>query len=199
MSLNSLTVKKFLLTAGLLLVLVQGLWQLPELQDYFFPVDNAELILKRASNECPLIERDLIALSKRVNYLKWFQADHGPDQKVSVARLLSFPLSECIRPLAPEYFWHINITLAQKTRLKIERKLRHLNVLLKSINGDFRVPPSQASPAIPEKPAPVSDSMEQIQQFKNQCLSYNDKLNELTKQLAWLENNGYKNQSALYK
>jgi len=193
MSLNSFTVKKFLLTAGLLLVLGQGLWQLPGLQDYLFPVENVELILSQASKECPLIKDDLIMLRARVDYLKWFQAHNGPDQKISADRLLSFPFSECIRPLAPRYFWHINIRLAQKTRVKVERNLRRLDALLKNIDGDFRVGLSHASPAIPAKPAAISGSMKQIQQFQNRCNEYNAKLMELTNQLTWLENNDYKN------
>ena len=181
MSLNSFTVKKFLLTAGLLIVLGQGLWQLPELQDYLFPVENVELILSQTT------------LNKRVDYLKWFQAHNGPDQKVSADRLLAFPFSECIRPLAPRYFWHINIRLAQKTRVKVERNLRRLDTLLKSNNEDFRMGLSHDSPAIPAKPAALSGSMKQIQQFQNRCNEYNAKLMELTNQLTWLENNDYKN------
>jgi len=193
MSLNSLTVKKFLLTAGLLLVLGQGLWQLPELQDYLCPVENVELILKQASKECPLIEGDLITLTKRLDYLKWFQAHNGPDQKISAARLLSFPFSECIRPLAPRFFWHTNIILAHKNRMKVERRLRYLDPLLKGINGDFRVRTPHASPATPAETAAVSRSIKQIKRFQDQCTDYNAELMELTKQLAWLKKNGYKN------
>ena len=192
MSLNSVTVKKFLLTAGLLIVLGQGLWQLPELQDYLFPVENEELILQRASKECPRIKDDLRTLNERVDYLKWFQAHNGPDQKISADRLRAFPFSESIRPLAPRYFWHTNIRLAHKNRLRVERKLRYLEGLLKNIDENSPVHPSQASPAIPAKTAAVSSSMKQIKQFQDQCIDYNAKLMELTKQLAWLEDNGYK-------
>lgn len=192
MSLNSFKVKKFLLTAGLLLVLGQGLWQLPELQDYLFPVNNVELMLRRANKECPLIEGDLMMFNARVDYLKWFQSHNGPDQKVSADRLLAFPFSECIRPLAPKYFWHINIILAHKNRMKVERKLRHLDAWLKFINGDFRASSSHDSPAIPMKTAGLSSSMKQIKQFKDQCIRYNAKLMELSKQLARLEDNGFK-------
>jgi hypothetical protein len=192
MSLNSFKVKKLLLTAGLLIVLGQGLWQLPELQDYLFPVENVELILSQASKEGPRIKDDLIMLNERVAYLKWFQAHDGPNQKVSGDRLRSFPFSECIRPLAPRYFWDINIRLAHKTRVKVERRLRRLDTLLKNIDGDFRVGPFHASPAIPATTAAVSSSTKQIKQLQNQYIDYNAKLMELTKQLTWLEDNGYK-------
>jgi hypothetical protein len=192
MSLNSFTVKRFLLIAGLLIVLGQGLWQLPELQDYLFPVDNEKFILQQASKECPRIKDDLRTLNERVNYLQWFQTHNGPDQKVSADRLRTFPFSECIRLIAPGYFWPTNIRLAHKNRLRVERKLRYLEALLKNIDENSPVHPSQNSPTVPAKSAAVSSSMKQIKQFQNQLVDYNAKLMELTKQLARLENNGYK-------
>jgi hypothetical protein len=82
--------------------------------------------------------------------------------------------------------------LAHQNRLKVERKLRYLEGLLKNIDENSPVHPSQDSPAMPAKTAAVSSSMKQIQQFQDQFIDYNAKLMELTKQLARLENNGYK-------
>jgi hypothetical protein len=193
MSLNSFTVKKYLLTAGLLLVLCQGVWQLPELQDYLFPDKSVDSILRLARRSCPKIEDNLLTLNERINYLKWFRAHNGPDQKVSAERLLAFPFSESIRPLAPRYFWYINIFLAHKDRMRAESRLRYLEVAFKSmLSEDFRGRPSLASPAISAKMATVSRSMKQIKQFQNQFIEYNAKLMELTKQLAGIEANGYK-------
>jgi hypothetical protein len=192
MSLNPVTVKKLLLTAGLLMVLVQGLWQLPELQDYLSPAESVELIVRRANKECLRIKDDLRALNQRVDYLTWFRAHNGPDQEVSMDRLRAFPFSEAIRPLAPEYFWPSNIHLAHKNRLKVERKLRFLEGLLKNIDENPPVHSTQGSPAIPAKTAAVSISMKQIKQLQDQLGDYNAKLVELSKQLAWLEKNGYK-------
>jgi hypothetical protein len=192
MSLNSVTVKKLLLTAGLLIVLGQGLWQLPELQDYLFPVDHVKLNLSRASRELPRIEEDLSTLSKRLDYLKWFQAHNGPYQKISAERLHAFPFSECIRSLAPRFFWDTNIRLAHQNRLRVERKLQYLESLIRNMDENSPVHPSHDSPEIPPKPGPVSNFTKQIQQFQNQWIDYNAKLIELTKQLAWLENNHYK-------
>jgi hypothetical protein len=192
MSLNSLTVKKLLLIAGLLIVLGQGIWQLPELQDYLHPVDNEKVIFQQASKVCPQIKDDLRTLNERVDYLTWFQAQNGPDQKISTDRLRAFPFSEAIRPLAPRYFWDTNIRLAHQNRLRVERKLRYLESLIKSIDANPPVHPSQAGPAIPAETPAVSGSMKQFQQFQDLCIHYNAKLIELTKQLARLEDNGYK-------
>jgi hypothetical protein len=75
----------------------------------------------------------------------------------------------------------------------VERKLRYLQGLLKSIDMNPPVRPAQAGPANPAKTAAVSGSMKQIQHFQDQLLDYNARLMALTKQLAQIENNGYKN------
>jgi hypothetical protein len=191
MSLNSLTVKKLLLAAGLLLVLGQGFWQLPELQDYLFPVDYEKSILQQARKECLRIKDDLRTLNQRVDYLAWFQAHDGPDQKFSADRLRIFPFSEAIRPLAPRFFWQTNIRLAHQNRLRVERKLQYLQGLLKNMETNPPAHPLQAGPAIPAKTAVLPGSMKQIKVFQDQYKHYNAKLIELSKQLAWLEDNGY--------
>ena len=128
-------------------------------------------------------------MNERLDYLTWFQAHNGPEQKISADRLRAFPFSESIRPLAPRFFWHTNIRLAHQNRLRVERKLRYLEGLLKNIDLNAPVHPSQAGPEIPAKTAAVSDSMKQIQQLQDQCIHYNGKLMDLTKRLDWLENN----------
>jgi hypothetical protein len=189
MSLNSFIIKKYLLAAGLLLVLGQGLWQLPELQDRSSPAHNLEFILSRASKELPLIKEDLIMLNERVDFLQWFQVHDGPDQKVSPNRLLFFPFLESIRSLAPKYFWDINLYLAHKTRVRVERRLGQLAPWLKSLDGNSGVCSSYASPEILGKPFALSISMKQIKQFQDQWIDYNAKLIDLTKLLNLLSNN----------
>ena len=174
------------------MVLGQGLWQLPELHDHFFPVDHEKLLLQQASKEISRIKIELQTFSERLDYLKWFQAYNGPDPSLSRDRLLAFYFSEPIRLLSPNYFWQVNIRLAQKTRLKVARRLWYLKGLLNNLDQLPPAPPSQAGIAIPAPMASVSNSMKQIQQFKNQSKYYNAELIELSKQLAWLENNHYK-------
>ncbi|HLD48164.1 MAG TPA: hypothetical protein VJA64_10080 [Desulfobaccales bacterium] len=189
MAFNSVTVKKLLLIAGLLIVLGQGLWQLPELQDHLFPVDHLELIISRARKVCSFNEGDLIAFEERLDYLTWFQAHDDPDQKVSTKWLRAFPFSETIRSLTTGFFWQLNIRLAHKSRMKVERRLRYLEPLLKSAAGDFRVGSAHDSLAIAPKPTLMDRSAKQIQQFEDQCMLYDSRLIELTKKLALIENN----------
>jgi hypothetical protein len=193
MLINSLKAGKFLLTAGLLAVLVQGLWQLPELQDYLFPGHQLAVDLQSARMNCRKIEDDLKALRDRVDYLKWFLAHRGPDQKFSVNRMLSFPFSEFTRSLSPNFFWKVNVYLAQKTRVKGERRLRYLDALLHNIDLQLRQPSYLNSTAILPKHAAALSAMQQIQAFQHQCSVYNVKLNDLIEQLTSVENHGYKN------
>lgn len=192
MPFNAWKTGKFLLTVGLLAVLVQGLWQLPELQDYLFPDHQLAADLQSARRESRKIEDDLIRLTDRVDYLKWFLAHKGSDQKFSINRVLSFPFSECIRVLSPNFFWKVNTYLAQKTRVKEERRLRYLEALLNKINLQLRQPSCPKSTAtLPENPAALR-ALQQIQAFRQQSSFYNVKLNGLIEQLSRLENHGYK-------
>jgi hypothetical protein len=192
MSLNSFKVKKFLLIGGLLVVLGQGLWTFPELQDYLFPDKNLELILTRSGKDIEKIEKNLESLSGMIDYLRWFQTENGPEQKRTWARLWAHFFGECIRPLAPRYFWYIEILTAHNPRTRAESRLRRLDALFKNlIEGDFRVRRSHASAAIPPSTAAISRSMKQILEFQAKCIVLNSRLEELTKQLTRISDIGY--------
>jgi hypothetical protein len=192
MPFNSWKIGKFLLTAGLLAVLVQGLWQFPELQDYLFPNHQLASDLHSSRRESRKIEEDLVRLAERVDYLKWFLAHNGADQKFSINRMLSFPFSECIRVLSPNFFWKVNTYLAQKTRVKEERRLRYLDALLNKIDLQLRQPSCPNSTAIlPKNPAALR-ALQEIEAFRQQWSFYNVKLNKLIEQLISVESHGYK-------
>jgi hypothetical protein len=124
---------RFLLTAGLLIVLVQGLWQLPDLQDYFAPDNYWELKVKSIGRESWNIENDLTSLKLRVDYLEWFLSHKDSPQSVSMKWMVHFLLSESIRINSPKFFWSLNIYLAYQTKVKIQRKLKNLDALFNNI------------------------------------------------------------------
>jgi len=191
MSLNSVTIKKILLTAGLLLVLGRGALHLPELHNYLFPAECMESVVKLVTKEFAGIKVDLGTLRQRVDYLEWFQTHNGPDLEVSATRLRAFPFSETIRLLAPGYFWQVNIILARKNQLRVERKLRYLEGLFKNIDTNAPDCRPQAGPAVPATTAAASSLRKEIQPFIAQWPIYSAQLIGLTKQLDRLENNGY--------
>jgi len=184
---------QLLLTGGLLLVLAQGLWQLPDLQDYFFPGQQIEANFKAAKAECGRIEDSLTSLKLRAEYLEWFLASSAAAPKVVAARLLAFPFAEILRPLAPGYFWRISIILAKKDRVNVERKLKYLDAFLDHLNPIRGLECSSRETAIGWPPPPGDPYREQIQKFYRQWQRYSAELKELTIKLNRLEENGYKN------
>ena len=192
MSINSLKARKYLLTAGLLLVLAHGLWQIPDLQDYLFPDHQLTSKLRSAGIEGYKIENDLISLRSRMDYLNWFLAQHGAVPKVSVDRWLAFPFSESIRPLAPRYVWHINMYLVKKNRVKVQRKIKYLGAFLKDLDSKTRLHLSHQNTDKLSPPSGGLNYLQQIQKFQRQLVGYDAKLEELSKQLTCIENNDYK-------
>jgi len=191
MSLNFLKSGRFLLTAGLLVVLAQGLWEFPSLQDYFFPDRQLTAKLQSARREGHKIEDDLTALRERIDYLKWFLAHNGPDQKFSADRMLAWPFSEPLRCLSPGYSWDFNLYLANQTQVRLQNKLKLLGALLQDLDLSVRTRSPQPNTAIrPKNPAGLS-LFEQIQTFQSQRVLYNAELSNLTEQLTEVVKNGY--------
>ena len=133
MSVKSIKLGKFLLTAGLLVILAQGLWQLPDLQNYFSPDTHWESDLLSVHNESWKIMKKLTLLRSRVDYLKWLVAHRDTPQPVSMDWMVHFPFSECIRSFSPKFFWNLNIYLAYKDKVQLQRKLKYIDALVKYI------------------------------------------------------------------
>jgi hypothetical protein len=194
MCLNFLKSGRFLLTAGLLAVLAQGLWEFPSLQDYLVPDQQMTAKLRSARGACHNIENDLTSLRERVDYLKWFLADNGPDQKFSAHRMLAWPFSEPLRCLSPGYSWDFNLYLAKQTQVHLQNKLKLLGALLQHIDLSLRARSPQPNTAIlPKNPAGLS-LFEQIQACQGQWLGYNAKLSKLTDQLTEVVKDGHQKQ-----
>jgi hypothetical protein len=176
---------KLLLTAGLLLILAQGLWELPLLQDFLFPVKPMAFILRSARREFNIMEIDLAGLTARVAYLDWIDAAPGGLPDFSRRWLLSFPFSECLRPVFPGYLRQANLFLAKKNRVKVERKLRYLNAFLNNIDELVSgLCPPGAAPA--RSPANAS-LKEKLQQFHRRLMASRAELQASTRQLSRLE------------
>ena len=191
MCLNFLKSGRFLLTAGLLVVLAQGLWEFPSLQDYLVPDQQITSKLRSVSRECHNIETDLTSLRERLDYLKWFLADNGPDQKFSAHRMLALPFSEPLRCLSPEISWHFTMYQAKRTRVRLQNKLKLLEALLNHIDLSLRPQSPRPDTAIRAKNPDGLSFVPQIQAFQGQWLGYNSQLNQLTEQLTGLANNGH--------
>jgi hypothetical protein len=191
MCLSFLKSGRFLLTAGLLTVLAQGLWEFPSFQDYLVPGQHITSQLRSVGRECRNIETDLTSLQERVDYLEWFLADNGPDQKFSAHRLLALPFSESLRCLSPEISWHFTMFLAKKNRVRLQNKLKLLGALLNHIDLSLRPQSPRPDTAIRAKNPDGLSPVEQIQAFQGKWLGYNSQLSQLTEQLTGLANDNH--------
>jgi hypothetical protein len=133
MPISSSKLGKFLLTAGLLVILAQGLWQLPAIQDHFFPGNQWELDLMYIHNESWKIKNRLTALKLRLDYLNWLLVHRETPQAFSMDWMVDFPFSESIRLLSPKFICNFNIFLAHRDRSQIQRKLTYIDALVNYI------------------------------------------------------------------
>ena len=179
MSVNSRKIGRFLLTAALLVVLAQGFWQLPDLQDYFSPDNHWELDLLTLNNEFYKIGDGLTSLRLRVDYLKWFLEHRDPAQRVSMDWMLYFPFSESIRSFFPKFFWNLNIYLAFKNQVQLQRKLKYIDALFKYIQLH-----NKQTFSVYRK-----DILLNKDGFQRLLIIYNSELIKLDEQLKELRNN----------
>jgi hypothetical protein len=189
MSLNTDKTVKFFLVTGLLIILVQGFVQLPEVQDYIFPYEPLNSFLRSAKQESLIIEQALISSKARVAYLQWFLAHRNPVPTVSWKRMASFPLSESIRRWSPQFVLNVNFYLAKKDKVKAERKMKYLEALINKIDLQLNdnVPKENTHHSI--KNSSALNHLKLEWELKHKMLSYSRDLNELDSQLTALGNN----------
>ena len=172
---------RLFLTAGLVAIMVQGLWQLPDFQDYFFPDNYWAVKVQAVNNEDWHIRDGLSALQCRIDYLEWSLAHKQSPQGLSVDWMLHLPISECIRAVSPKFAWNINMYLASKTQVKVERKLKNLDALFHNI------PFNKKQQFLRN----YNDELLDDKEFKKKVTSYNDELDMLKNKLDKLTNVSY--------
>lgn len=186
MSLKFFKAWKFLLPAGLLLVLVQGLLQVPELQDYLFPGKYFQSELQATENKCLDVEEDLISYRERVATLEGLLASKSPDRKASAARMLLSPWSEGMRYLSPGLVWKVDLYLAQRTRVKVERNLRYIGYMLRNLE---MIKPALAQNNAEQVLLNPADG-DPIQEIHARSQIYMREIKNLSKKLTRLEGRG---------
>ena len=183
MPLKSVKAWKFILPAGLLLVLVQGLLQVAEFQDYLFPGKHFRSELEAVGDKCLFMEADLISLRGRVHDLEAFLASNTPDRRPSGASLVLSPWSEGVRFFFPKFFWNFNIYQAKRTRVKVERNVRYVDSMLNNLElMKPAFPPNSA-----RQGALKHDPDFQIQKIRARCQFCASEVKRLSEKLNGLE------------
>jgi hypothetical protein len=181
MTVKSLKIGRFLLTAGLLVILLQGLWQLPDLQDHFFPDHFWALKVQAVNNEDWHIKDGLSSLQCRINYLEWSLAHKASPQRLTADWMLHLPFSEGIRAFSPKFAWNMNIYLASKNKVKVQRKLKNLDALFNNIPFNKKQ----------EFLRDHNNILLNDNDFKKRFTAYNDELNMLKSRLDKLSKVSY--------
>jgi hypothetical protein len=179
MLVKSLRLRKFLLTAGLLAVLLQGLWRLPVFQDYFFTDNYWESKLEAVNNEDRLIRNGLKDLKLRIVYLTWCLAHKTSHQGITADWMLHFPFSESIRSFSPRFAWHINVYLASKTKVQVQRDLKNLDALVRSIPVNIK---EKFYHEYNNKLLNDNGFIQRFTAYNNQLINYDSELNKLRKE-----------------
>ena len=183
LSLNPSSWGRLLLAAGLLLVFVQGLLQLHEVQNFFFPNKYQAIKLDLISKEYPKIDQALTSLRDQLTILTMMQKARAKPDPVPSTR----PLSASPSPLPaadargyPDSAWQAAIHAAKKKRVYAARKLNHLRLILQSMQQDLEVKLTGSGSESSARKPEMEKTLQQIRESRALWQTYDDNLNDLS-------------------
>jgi len=179
-----------LLAAGLLLIFVLGFLQLYPVQNFFFPSNYQKIKLKLVRKECRKINKGLASLQTQVDNLTRLRDQADQPAPIPLNRDLAKPASP--RPAAGarsplELSWQSGMLAAKKKRVYVSRKLNYIEMILKSM--DQAVKTSCSTDGFGSSTCTVESGKigRQILEIQTRWRTYNDRLVDLSKKLAELE------------
>jgi hypothetical protein len=174
---------KALLAAGLLLVAAAGVLQLQEVQAVFFPGRRHAIELKVIRHECAMIDKGFIALRADVTKLQGLCAKTSQSEPGAPS-----PSPQPAARVQPdtEPAWPITLHTAKKDRVYIARKLKYIDIMLKSMQQAVeRQQASYAGTLVHSKPE-MEKTLGQIQEIRARCQIYANELRSLSERLNQL-------------
>jgi hypothetical protein len=175
---------KWLLTASLLVVAVQGVFHLYEVQSVFFPGVYHATELNLINKESIKIENTLQNLKVLLDKLQSLCPIPAQGQAAPSGSGSSASVQGEARGLVPA--WEYTLYLAKKQRVNAARKLNYIDVILKSMQRSLRAQLSDNSKASMQKPE-IEKTLRQIRQERAHWRIYDDRLNKLSQTLVKLE------------
>lgn len=174
---------RLLLAAGLLLVFVQGLLQLYEVQNFFFPGRYQAAKLNLIKKEYRKIDQGLTSLQNQLTTLMMMQKARANSDSVSPSRPLpavpSPPLAADAR-CSPDSSWQAALHAAKKKRVYAARKLNHLGLILQSMQQDLEVQLSTLGPDPSARKSRMEKTLQQIRESRALWQTYDGNLNDLS-------------------
>ena len=179
--LNSSIWAKLLLAAGLLLVCVQGLFQLYEVQNFFFPDKYYEIKLNLIRKEYAKIGQGLPSLQDQLNILTMLQELRAQPCFAPSSR----PLSDSFSPLPAvgarcysDSSWQAAIHAAKKKQVYVARKLNYLRLILQSMQRDLEAKLTDIAPGSSVRKSGVEETLQQIREIQALWQTYNANLDD---------------------
>lgn len=169
---------KWLLAAGLLLVAIQGFFQLYEVQAVFFPGRYHDVRLNLMSQECSKIESGLQALQDESNVLQGFCHSPGQMNPGSMDRPATGAASITAAP-----GWQNALQAAKQKRVYVAQKLNYLDAMLISMQRSLESKQAPLSNRRPEK----EKTLLKIHEILGRCRTYDIDLKNLSTNLNKLE------------
>jgi hypothetical protein len=178
---------KLLLTAGLLLVFVQGLSQLYAVQHFFFPGKYQTTKLHLISKEYGKINRGLTALRGQLTVLAAMPPARGKPGLAPSNRALSPspPLSPGADARgAPDSSWLAELHTAKKQQVYVARKLNHIGRILQSMQQNLETRLATPGPGSAAQKPEMEKLLGQIRESRALWKTYDDTLHDLSTKLA---------------
>ncbi len=177
---------RLLLAAGLLLVFVQGLLQLYEVQNFFFPGKYQAAKLDLINREYLKIDRGLASLQNQLTTLTLMKKNRGNPAPASPSRpsraVPSPPLAADAR-CSPDSSWQAALHAAKKKRVYAARKLNHIGLILPSMQQDLEAQLSTIGPESPARKPRMEKTLQQIRESRALWQTYEGTLNDLSMKL----------------
>jgi hypothetical protein len=199
--LNLSSLAKWLLAAGLLLVCVQGLLQLYEVQNFFFPNRYYEIKIKLIKKESAKIRQGLTSLRNQLTMLTRLQGLRVQGDPAPARRSFSdfsSPQPAVAAPCNSDSSWQAAIRAAKKKNVYVTRKLTYLRLILQSMHRDLEAKLAHMGPGASVRKSGVEETLRQIQEIQALCQSYNANLDDSSiklKKLAECSMNSQQTQS----
>jgi hypothetical protein len=183
LNLNPANWGRWLLAAGLLLVFVQGLWQLYEVQNIFSPGQYQTAKLDLFNKEYLKIDQGLTSLRDQLAVLTAMQKARANSAPVPGSRLLSPAPPPLLAAEAHPYSdssWQAAVHAAKKKRVYAARKLNHLGLILQSMQRDLEAQLSNIGPEPSARKPRIEQTLRQIRESRALWQTYEDNLNDLS-------------------
>ncbi len=132
---------KIFLTVGLLLVAVNGMWLDPLVRGLFLSVEDSKVIELQSASEAYLkIQSRLKIFKGLLDDLHLLQKPVQGEARLKDKSLssLTFPLSELGARYFPKLCWKLELRLARKELVNVERKMEHLELICASIERQIK-------------------------------------------------------------